>query len=74
MSVLRLDDISISTYSSLLMTHPAHVCTLHELEVLDLAELEPDGLHVRLEIPGGHVVQALCVLIPVTNVIPFLRI
>ena len=42
--------------------------------MLDLAKLESDGVDILLEIPGGHVVQALCVLVPFTDVIPLLGI
>ena len=42
--------------------------------MLDLAKLESDGVDILLEVPGGHVVQALCVLVPFTDVIPFLGI
>ena len=69
MSVLKKNKCRPSI-SILGLTYPAHVSSLHELEVLDLAKLEPDRVHVLLEIPGGHVVQALCVLIPFTDVIP----
>ena len=42
--------------------------------MLDLAKLESDGVDILLEISGGHVVQALCVLVPFTDVIPLLGI